>query len=112
MAYGAPKKIVLIAGPLDDHASGTHEYENNVLTLKYCLENSAEIHNVKTEAHFGWPTNAVTLDDADTIVLTSGGSDRNETDHPLYVGDHFAQHRQWRRPRSGHLSDHAAEVEA
>lgn len=88
----APRKIVLIAGPLDSHAPGTHEYENNIVLLKHCLENSPNLPAVKCELHFnGWPQNPAKLNDADTIVLTSGGSDRNETDHPLYVGDRLDQ---------------------
>jgi type 1 glutamine amidotransferase len=59
--------------------------------LQHCLDSLTNV-SLKTEVHFnGWPTNAATLADADTIVLTSGGSDRNESDHPLYVGDHFEQ---------------------
>src|SRR5688572_26985021 len=58
----APKKIVLIAGPLDDHGPGTHEYENNVRVLEHSLRGNSEI---KTEVHFnGWPQNLATLDDA------------------------------------------------
>lgn len=87
-----PRKIVLIAGPLDAHPRDTHEYEKNVILLKHCLDSSPDFRGAKVEAHFnGWPSNATTLDDADTIFLTSGGSDRRETDHPLYVGDRFAQ---------------------
>ncbi len=90
MAAG-PKKIVLIAGPLDDHPVGTHEYEKNVFVIKECLDHSPSLTGVQTEIFYGWPTNPAALNHADTIVLTSGGSDRKETDHPLYVGDHFAQ---------------------
>ncbi|MEY2409749.1 MAG: hypothetical protein QOF48_2419 [Verrucomicrobiota bacterium] len=89
---GASKKIVLLAGPLDTHPRETHEYEKNVILLKHCLETSPDLTGVRVEAHFnGWPADPATLDDADAIFLTSGGSDRQETDHPLYVGDRFAQ---------------------
>ncbi|MEO6181631.1 MAG: DUF6797 domain-containing protein [Verrucomicrobiota bacterium] len=92
MAFAAPKKIVLIAGPLDNHPPGTHEYENNILLLKHCIESAADFGGAKAEVYFnGWPEKPSALDDADTIFLTSGGSDRKETDHPLYVGDHFSQ---------------------
>ncbi|MEO5804389.1 MAG: ThuA domain-containing protein [Verrucomicrobiota bacterium] len=92
IAFAAPKKIVLIAGPLDDHPPGTHEYENNILLLKHCIESSADFGGAKAEIYFnGWPENPSALNDADTIFITSGGSDRKETDHPLYVGDHFSQ---------------------
>src|SRR5438552_18037826 len=51
-----------------------------------------DLPGVIIETHFNsWPTSASTLEDADTIFLTSGGSERQETDHPLYVGDRFAQ---------------------
>src|SRR5262249_52465401 len=70
----------------------THEYEKNVLLLNDCLTRSPNVHGLKTAIYFnGWPDDPAALDDADTIVLTSGGSDHHETDHPLYVGDHFAQ---------------------
>ncbi|MFM1768150.1 MAG: hypothetical protein RJA22_679 [Verrucomicrobiota bacterium] len=96
---GRSPKIVLIAGPLDSHPRETHEYEKNVLLLRYCLETAPAFRGARVEVHFdGWPTNAATLDDADTIFLTSGGSDRREADHPLYVGDRLAQlDRQMRR---------------
>ena len=88
-----PKKIVFIAGPLDSHPPDTHEYEKNIILLAHCLDTSPGLRGaVRTELHFnGWPENPATLDDADTIVLTSGGSDQNEKDHPLYVGDRLAQ---------------------
>jgi type 1 glutamine amidotransferase len=96
---GSPRKIVFIAGPLDSHPRETHEYEKNVILLKHCLDASPDFKGVTVEAYFnGWPTNPATLDNADTIFLTSGGSDRKETDHPLYVGDRFDQlARQMRR---------------
>ena len=94
-----PRKIILIAGPLDTHPRDTHEYEKNIILIQHCLETSPDLHGVTVETHFnGWPNNTATLDDADTIFLTGGGSDRQETDHPLYVGDHFSQlDRQMRR---------------
>jgi hypothetical protein len=87
-----PKKIVLIAGPLDaSHPAGTHEYEKTVLAFKYCLEHGANVRGVRVETHFqGWPDDPKTLDSADTIVLVSSGSDRKETDNPLLVGDRLA----------------------
>ena len=85
-AVAAPKKIVLIAGPITGHPYDTHEYEKNVTLLKHLLDQHPGKFVV--EAHYrGWPTNAETLNDADTIFFTSDGTDRKETDHPLYVGD-------------------------
>jgi type 1 glutamine amidotransferase len=82
----APKKIILIAGPITGHPKDTHEYEKNVTLLKHLLDQQSAKFLV--EAHYrGWPTNMATLNDADTIFFTSDGTDRKETDHPLYVGD-------------------------
>jgi type 1 glutamine amidotransferase len=93
LAFAAePKKVVLIAGPLDkSHPPGTHEYEKTVRVLKYCLEHAENVMNLRLEAHFGgWPEKPETLDDADTIVLVASGSDRKETDHPFLVGDRLS----------------------
>ncbi len=86
-----PRKIVLLAGPLDSHPKDTHEYEKNVILLKHLLDTASNLKGFRTEVHFnGWPADPVTLDDADTIVLTSGGCDRKLDDHPFYVGDRLA----------------------
>src|SRR5438874_8022641 len=88
-AADRPRKIVLIAGPITGHPKEAHEYEKNVILLKHLLETSPSLQgSVRVEAYFkGWPPDVSTLDDADTIFLTSDGSDRKETDQPLYVGD-------------------------
>src|SRR4051794_39864305 len=77
-AASPARKVVLIAGPRDkDHPPGTHEYEKSVRLLKHCIDNSPDVKGVKTEVHLnGWPDDPRTLDDADTIVLVSSGSDR------------------------------------
>jgi type 1 glutamine amidotransferase len=84
-----PRKIALIAGSITGHPKETHEYEKNVILLKHLLDTSLDLHGkVKVEAYFkGWPEDPTTLDDADTIFLTSDGCDRRETDHPFYVED-------------------------
>jgi quinoprotein glucose dehydrogenase len=81
-------KIVLIAGAMIGHDKQTHEYEKSVILLKHLLDTAPNLKNVRTEACFhGWPEDERTLDDADTIVFVTDGSDRNEADHPLYVGN-------------------------
>src|SRR5262249_48367174 len=85
------KKIVLIAGPITGHPKEAHEYEKNVILLKHLLETSPDLQGqVHVEAHFkGWPADPSTLDNADTIFITSDGTDREEKNHPLYVADHL-----------------------
>jgi putative heme-binding domain-containing protein len=92
-AEAAPKKIVLLAGTVHQgpggHPAGTHEYELTARLLKHSLAEAAPTSQV--EIHFdGWPRDEKTLDDADTIVVISDGSDRNPADHPLLVGDRLA----------------------
>ena len=88
-AADRPEKIVLIAGPITGHPKEAHEYEKNVILLKELLDTSPDLQGkVRVEAHFhGWPKDPATLDDADTIFLTSDGTDREEKNHPLYLGD-------------------------
>ncbi len=90
-AQAAPgKKIVFIAGT-KSHGPGEHEYEKGLRLLAKCLETSPNLSGYRTEVHlYGWPEDPKTLDDADTIVLYADGSDHNESDHPLLVGDHLA----------------------
>ena len=86
LAVAAPKKIVLIAGPITGHGKGIHEYEKDVILIKQLLDTSPNLKGVVTEAHFqGWPKDPATLDDADLILFDSDGSNREETAHPLYV---------------------------
>jgi quinoprotein glucose dehydrogenase len=93
------RKIVLIAGTMTSHDKYTHEYERSVILLKHLLDTASNLKRVRTEAYFhGWPEDEHVLDDADTIVLVTDGSDRNERDHPLYVGDRLKTlERQMRR---------------
>ncbi|MBI2928976.1 MAG: ThuA domain-containing protein [Verrucomicrobia bacterium] len=88
-----PKKIVLLAGPITGHPKDAHEYEKSVILLKHLLDTSPSLRGKLTvEAHFkGWPNDPATLDTADTVVLISDGGDHNLLDHPLYVGERFAQ---------------------
>jgi type 1 glutamine amidotransferase len=76
------KKIVFIADLPDGHGAGTHEYAKGVRLLQKCLDNSPNVKGIKTEAYFaGWPENPAVLEDADTIVLYTTGSDKGK--HPL-----------------------------
>ncbi|HIQ22983.1 MAG TPA: hypothetical protein EYH34_17290 [Planctomycetes bacterium] len=82
---GKDKKIVLLAGK-KSHRAGEHEYEKGLRLFKYCLETSPNVKGVVIELHTnGWPREAKTLDDADTIVLFSDGNGRAK--HPFMVGD-------------------------
>jgi type 1 glutamine amidotransferase len=84
------KKIVLIAGA-KSHGPGDHEYEKGAKLLKHCLDTSPNVKGVKTEVYLnGWPQNHAALEDVDTILLYSDGSDRNEKAHPLLIGERMA----------------------
>ena len=80
------KKVVFLAGT-KSHGPGEHEYEKGLRLLARCLRESPNLIGFQTEVHlYGWPEDPRTLDDADTIVLYSDGSDRDEQAHPLLVG--------------------------
>jgi quinoprotein glucose dehydrogenase len=81
------RKIVLIAGTMTGHDKHTHEYEKNVILLKHLLDTAPNLKGIRTQACFhGWPENESDLDDAAAIVFVTDGSDRVESDHPLFVG--------------------------
>src|SRR5947207_1254885 len=86
-ALAKDRKVVFLAGK-KSHGPGDHEYEKSLRLLAKCLETSTNAKRYRTEVHlYGWPEDPKTLDDADTIVLYSDGSDHNEADHPLLVGN-------------------------
>lgn len=77
-------KVVILAGEPDDHPPGTHEYGKVAQLLAHRLRTARYLPGLRVETHLGgWPADAATFDDADTIVVISAGSDRNEADHPL-----------------------------
>ena len=68
-----PRKVVLIAG-VKSHGPGAHEYLKTVKLLKVLLDRAMPAGSVQTEVHFnGWPDDAHTLEDADTIFVMSDG---------------------------------------
>ncbi len=90
-AERAPRKIVLLAGK-KSHGPGVHEYEKDATLLKHCLDTSSSVKGVKTESHFGgWPLDAKSVDNADTIVLLADGLDNQYPldQHPLRIGNSF-----------------------
>ncbi|MBB6052798.1 ThuA domain-containing protein [Armatimonas rosea] len=78
-------KIVFLAGT-KSHGPGDHEYEKGMRLFAKALAPFAH-----TEVHlYGWPDDETTLRDADCIVLYADGSDHNERDHPLLIGNRMA----------------------
>ncbi|HVW02769.1 MAG TPA: ThuA domain-containing protein, partial [Planctomycetaceae bacterium] len=76
-----PRKIVLIAGKKSHGpvGNGIHDYPWSVNLLKVMLDNSNIADRVRVECHFeGWPEDAKTLDDADTIMVISDGRDGDQ----------------------------------
>jgi type 1 glutamine amidotransferase len=74
-------KVAFIAGK-KSHGPGEHEYKKSLELLSKALSERVEF--IDTRVHFdGWPTDEETLKDADTIVVFSDGSDRDEKNHPL-----------------------------
>ena len=88
-----PKKIVLLAGEMDEgHPRGTHEYQKTVELLLRDLQPFEERLNYRVEVHYhGWPEDDTALDDADTILLVSDGCDRQLASHPFLVGNRLAK---------------------
>lgn len=84
------RKVVLLAGPMDEHPLGNHEYERTVLFLKHCLEISSNLRGIQADTYFeDLPPSPQALQSADTIVITSAGADRGSDFHPLYSRGRF-----------------------
>jgi quinoprotein glucose dehydrogenase len=101
------KKVVLIAGK-KSHGPGDHEYEKGCRLLARCLETAPGLKGqFRAEVHTdGWPADPKTLDDADTIVLFSDGSDHNELDHPILHGDRLETLRRQMQRGAGLVAIH------
>ena len=77
-AKDARKKVVLIAGKKSHgpEGNGLHDYPWSARLLKVMLDHSSIRSKVRVEFHLnGWPRDAATLDDADTIMIISDGRD-------------------------------------
>lgn len=86
-------KIVFLAGPKDHGAVGRHEYEKDLRTLAWLLENATNLQhlNIETEVHVGRaPRDLSVLEDADLIVLNSSGDWLPNETHVLFqqAADH------------------------
>lgn len=86
-AVSPAQKIVILAGSKDDHPRRTHEYLLAARWLQHRLVATWMFPAMRVlVCPDGWPTKPEMLDDADTIVVISAGSDRRRDDHPLLVG--------------------------
>lgn len=82
-AFGADKKVLLIAGR-PSHAPGAHEYNAGMLLLQKCL--SRERGLTTTVVRDGWPTDPDALHGVDAIVVFSDGGAK----HPLLAENRLA----------------------
>ncbi len=105
-AESAPKKIVLIAGR-KSHAPDTHEYEKGARLFQHCLDTSPDVKGVTSIVITnGWPEDPGILEDAATILLFSDGSDHDEKDHPLLVGDRLKLFERLMKRGCGYVAVH------
>ena len=49
-----PTRILIVVGPTD-HPPGTHEVAAGGRLLKHCLENMANVPDVKVDLFYEWP---------------------------------------------------------
>jgi len=94
-AGDAVKKVLILAGEVrygpGGHPAGAHEYEKSARLLEHSLNHAPNLSGIEVEVRLGgWPADPAALGEADTIVLISGGADRNEADHPLLAEGRLA----------------------
>ncbi len=62
-----PSRLLIVVGPTN-HPPGTHEVAAGGRLMKYCLENMANMPNIKADVVYEWPENAL-RDAASTVVF-------------------------------------------
>ncbi len=80
-AFGADKKIVMIAGK-PSHGPGEHEFRAGCLLLQKCLDKVSGITSVVYSN--GWPQETTAFDAADAVLIYADGG----AAHPAIQGDH------------------------
>src|SRR6185436_6619517 len=80
-AFGADKKIVLLAGRVS-HGPGDHEFRAGCLLLQKCLNAQPGITSVVYSN--GWPHEPDAFKDADAVFIYADGG----ANHPVLEGDH------------------------
>src|SRR5712691_9661133 len=80
-AFGADKKIVLIAGK-PSHGPGEHEFRAGSLLLKKCLD---QVPGITSVVHSnGWPKEEDAFAGAAAVLIYADGG----AGHPAIQGDH------------------------
>ena len=63
-----PTRILIVVGPTD-HPPGTHEVAAGGRLLKHCLENMANVPDVKVDLFYEWPKDAAVRAAASAVVF-------------------------------------------
>ena len=85
------KKIVLIGGP-KSHGVGEHDFAGGVTILKELLDASPDARGVQVVASpDGWPTDALALEGASTLILYFDGVQGGDDSNPLLDSGHREQ---------------------
>ena len=61
-------RILIVVGP-SSHPPGSHEVAAGGRLMKYCLENMANVNNVKADWYNEWPRDQKVLDAASSVVF-------------------------------------------
>jgi len=81
----AAKKILFLAGPRDHGVPGRHEYERDMRTLARSLEQSGNVHGIRTQLILGTlPRDLAAVQDAAAIVIDSSSDRAADETHPLF----------------------------
>src|SRR5262245_57345031 len=73
------RRIVFVAGLKDHGVPGRHEYEQDLVALKTCLDNS-NVKNITTQLYTGTVPAVADIKNAAALVMESSG-DRTPTEH-------------------------------
>jgi hypothetical protein len=84
-AFADSKKILFLAGPRDHGIPGRHEYERDLKTLATSLEQSDNVHGIRTQLIVGaLPRDLAAVQDVSAIVIDSSSDRADNETHPLF----------------------------
>lgn len=105
-------KFVFLAGPKDHGRPGRHEYEQDLKTLAWCLQNATNLPKIAADVHVGAAPRDLNAYRGASVIVINSSSDRLESEtHPLFPPDPLTNGRGYDEETTAFLKDLNALIE-